>query len=108
MIDNFNVVKKSIETLLEDKKAEQIVGIDLSLCANRHSDFCIIASGTSSRHMGSLGEYIYKYLKQIDLEPKMEGNAKNGWVMIDAGGIEVHLFKPDLRDYYDLETLMRS
>jgi len=108
MINNFKEIKAAIEKLLDDKKAEHIVEIDLSSCNSRLSDLCIIASGTSSRHMQSVGDYVYKYLKELKLSPKLEGDAKSGWIMIDAGGIEIHLFKPELRDYYDLESLMKE
>ncbi len=103
---NTQEIKKDIEKILDDKKAEDIVEIDLSRHLERLSDVCIIASGTSSRHMQSVGDYVYKYLKNLKLAPKIEGDAKSGWILIDAAGVEVHLFKPDLRKYYDLESLM--
>ena len=107
-MNNIKEVKNNIIKLLDEKKAESIVEIDLSSCNYRLSDSCIIASGTSSRHMQSVADYVYRYLKEQKLSPKIQGNAKSGWVMIDAGGIETHLFKPEFREYYDLESLMKD
>lgn len=106
MINNFELIKETVKQMLEDKKAEKIVAFDVSACRSKISDVCIIASGTSARHMGMIGDYIYRYFKKAKLSPSLEGNAKNGWVLVSACGIEVHLFKPDIREYYDLEKLI--
>ena len=105
MID-LKEVKNNLVKLLDEKKAENIVEFDISAYKNRLSDWCIIASGTSSRHAQAVADYAYKYLKEIKLSPRIEGSAKTGWVMIDAGGIELHIFKPDLREYYNIESLL--
>ena len=97
---------RDIVKILDDKKAERIVQIDLSNKANRLTDVCIVASGTSARHVQSVADYIYRFLKNEKLHPQMEGTAKSGWVMIEASGVEVHLFKPELREYYDIESLL--
>lgn len=97
-----------IVNLLDEKKAENIVQFDLTNCNSRMSDICIVASGTSSRHTQSVADYIYRFLKSEKLHPKIEGSAKTGWVMIEASGLEIHLFKPELREYYDLESLLKG
>lgn len=101
-------LKKSIIKILDEKKAENIVEIDLSKCNSRLAESSIIASGTSSRHTQSVADYIYRFLKSEKLSPILEGKAENGWVMIEANGIEIHLFKPELREYYNLEELLSS
>lgn len=101
-------LKEEVIKILDEKKAENIVEIDLSNCNARLSEFAIIASGTSSRHTQSVAEYIYRFLKGKKLHPLLEGNANTGWVMIEANGIEVHLFKPESREYYNLEELLSS
>lgn len=102
------MIVNEILEILADKKAIDIVQIDMKDCNERLSDVCIIASGTSSRHMQSVADYVYRYLKDNVFVPHIEGNAKSGWILIDAGGIEVHMFKPEIREYYNLEELMRS
>lgn len=101
-------LKSEISKILDEKKAENIVEVDLSSSNARLADTCIIASGTSSRHTQSVADYVYKFLKSEKLHPLIEGNSKTGWVMIEAAGIEIHLFKPELREYYDLESLLAS
>lgn len=105
---NTSELTRDIVKILDDKKAENIVQIDLSNKTNRLTDVCIVASGTSSRHVQSVADYIYRFLKNGKLHPKMEGTAKSGWVMIEASGVEVHLFKPELREYYDIESLLSN
>lgn len=94
--------------ILDEKKAVNIVKYDTSSYKNRMSDVCIVASGTSSRHMQSVADYVYKQLKCDGFSPYIEGNAKSGWVLIEANGLELHLFKPELREYYNIEELVRS
>ncbi len=105
---NIENLKKSIIKILDEKKAENIVEIDLSKCNSRLVESSIIASGTSSRHTQAVADYIYRFLKTEKLAPILEGKAESGWVMIEASGVEVHLFKPELREYYNLEELLSS
>ncbi|MDR3030967.1 MAG: ribosome silencing factor [Holosporales bacterium] len=101
-------LKTKILKFLDDKKANNIVEIDASSYNSKLSDLCIIASGTSSRHMQSVADNLYKFLKSECLSPKIEGSSSSGWVLIEAFGIETHLFKPEVRTYYDIESLWRE
>ncbi|MDR0630665.1 MAG: ribosome silencing factor [Holosporales bacterium] len=101
-------IKDNIIKLLIDKKAESISEIDLSSDSSKLSDTCIIASGTSSKHIESVAESVYRYLKTEKFAPKVEGSGQSGWVLIESLGIEIHFFKPKLREYYDLESLYSS
>jgi ribosome-associated protein len=105
---NTEPIKEEILRILDEKKSERIIEFDTSASKARSSDSCIIASGTSSRHMQSVADHVFKFLKSCKLHPIIEGNAKCGWVLIEAAGIEIHLFKPDLREYYDLETFVST
>ncbi len=101
-------MKNLIVNLLNDKKVNDICIFDLSSNSNKLVDYCIIGSGTSSKHTQSVAEYLSKLFKSKGIIPNIEGNAKDGWVIVQANGIEVHLFKPDLRTYYDIESLLLS
>ena len=105
---NSKEVASVLLKILDEKKAEEIVEFDLSDCEAKPSDVCIVASGTSSRHAQSVADYLYRFLKTEKLHPHIEGNAKSGWVMLEAAGVEIHLFKPELREYYNLEELLKS
>jgi len=66
----------------------------------------IVASGTSARHVGALSEYVTQALKQAGYESvPVEGKESCDWVLVDAGNIIVHIFKPETRGYYNLEKM---
>ena len=90
---------------LEDDKAEDIVTIDL---AGRSSltDALVIASGRSSRHVASMAERLARKLKEAGYGTRpIDGLAQGDWVLVDAGDVIVHLFRPEVRQYYDLEGM---
>ena len=96
---------KRIIASLEDDKAEAIVTIDLegrsSLC-----DAAVIASGRSSRHVASIADHLARRLKEQGYGTRpVTGAAQGDWVLVDAGEIIVHVFRPEVRDYYDLEGM---
>ena len=96
---------KRIINSLEDDKAEGIVTIDLegrsSLC-----DAAVIASGRSSRHVASIADHLARRLKEQGYGTRpVTGAAQGDWVLVDAGEIIVHVFRPEVRDYYDLEGM---
>ncbi len=91
--------------ILSDNKAEDIVQIDLrgksSVC-----DYMVIASGRSSRQVAALSEKLAEELKQAHAVPStMEGKETGDWVLIDAGDIVVHVFRPEVREFYQLEKM---
>lgn len=66
----------------------------------------IIASGTSQRHVGSLADHISEKLKFAGLPPlSVEGTEYCDWVLVDAGDIIVHIFRPEIRSFYNLEKM---
>lgn len=70
------------------------------------ADFFVICSGTSDRMLQALAsDLLEQAKKQFRLTGKMEGQPREGWVLVDFGDIVVHLFSPDRRDYYRLEEL---
>ena len=96
---------KRIRISLEDDKAEEIVTIDLggrsSLC-----DAVVIASGRSSRHVMSIAEHLARRLKEEGYGSRpVNGAAQGDWALVDAGDVIVHVFRPDVREYYDLEGM---
>jgi ribosome-associated protein len=96
---------KRILVSLDDDKAENIVTIDLegrsALC-----DSAVIASGRSSRHVGAMAEHLARRLKEAGYGTRpISGQGQGDWVLVDAGDVIVHLFRPEVRDYYDLEGM---
>ena len=96
---------KRIVTSLEDDKAEDIITVNLegrsSLC-----DAAVIASGRSSRHVMSIAEHLARRLKEEGYGTRpVTGAAQGDWVLVDAGDVIVHVFRPEVREYYDLEGM---
>jgi len=90
---------------LDDDKAVDIVSIDLTGKTSL-ADFMVIASGTSQRHISAMADHISKRTKQAGYKrPSIEGQALADWVLIDTGDIIVHLFRPEVRDFYALEKM---
>lgn len=90
---------------LEDDKAEDIVTIDVR-GKSSIADMLIIASGRSTRHVAALAEHLLRRLKDAGAEGvKVEGLSASEWVLIDAGDVIVHLFKPETRAFYNIERI---
>jgi ribosome-associated protein len=90
---------------LDEAKAEEIVTIDL---AGKTSigDFMLIATGRSDRHVGAIAEQISKKLKEQGLgRVRVEGLEACDWVLIDTGDIIVHVFRDEVREFYNLEKM---
>jgi ribosome-associated protein len=90
---------------LSDAKAEDIVAIDL---AGKTSigDHMVIASGRSQRHVGAIADQLRDKLKSAGYgNPRMEGLPHCDWVLIDSGDIIVHIFRPEVRQFYNLEKM---
>ena len=94
-----------IEASLADDKALDPVSIDLT-GKTSIADAMIVASGTSQRHLASMAEHLLDRLKAAGLSGlRAEGQGQSDWVLIDAGDVIVHLFRPEIRSFYDLEKL---
>ena len=98
-------IKKLIEKILDNNKAQNIATIDLK---NKSyiADYMVIASGTSSRHLQALSEILVTELKKLGLDNcRMEGKDSNDWKLVDAYDVIVHIFHPDKREFYNLEKM---
>ena len=94
-----------ILTALEDGKAEEIVKIDLR-GKSAIADWMVIASGRSSRQVAALADQVVDSLKQeMGVFCKIEGKDQGDWVLIDAGDVIVHVFRPEVREFYQLEKM---
>ncbi len=98
-------LQRFVAGALADAKAEDIVTIDLD-GKTTIADFMVIASGRSKRHVGAVAARLLKQLKD-DGTPALaaEGRENSDWVLIDAGDIIVHVFRPEVRALYNLEKM---
>ena len=90
---------------LEDNKAFDVVSINL-IGRSSIADYMIVASGNSSRQVTSMADNLVKTYKEIGLRPSSpEGMSNGDWVLIDAKDILIHIFRPEVRDFYSLEKM---
>jgi ribosome-associated protein len=90
---------------LDDDKAEDVVAIDLR-GRSSVADHMVICSGRSSRQVGSIAEKLADRLKEdFGRSVKIEGKDQGDWVLLDAGDVIVHVFRPEVRDFYQLEKM---
>ena len=98
-------LKNKIINSLEDIKAVNPIAIDVTKISSL-TDFMVIASGTSNRHIAAISEHILEDLKETNISGiKIEGQGGDDWVLVDAGDVVIHLMSADAREFYDLESL---
>ena len=96
---------KLILSRLDDMKAEDTVTIDLR-GKSAFSDYMVVTTGRVNRHVGAIAENVAKGLKESGIaKPHVEGLPNCDWVLIDSGDVIVHIFRPEVREFYNLERL---
>ncbi|MCH9764782.1 MAG: ribosome silencing factor [Alphaproteobacteria bacterium] len=97
---------KEIVQWLDDAKAEDIVTIPLT-GKSSIGDFMVVASGRTDRHVGAVADQVRRKLKSSGFgsSVRVEGMDACDWVLIDTGDIVVHIFRPEVRDFYNLEKM---
>ena len=98
------MARRAVE-VASDKQADNIVMLDTrQVCS--FADYFVICSGNSTRQIESIWHEINETLKREGAKPyRSEGNADSGWILLDLGGVVVHIFSPTQRDYYCLDDL---
>ena len=98
-------LRKLVMTALEDLKAEDIVEMDVH-DKTSVTDYVVIASGTSNRHVKSIAGNVVAETKPAGYRTLgVEGEDEAEWVLVDLGDVVVHVMQPKVRDFYDLESL---
>lgn len=93
---------------LDDAKAEEIVEIPLEGKSSM-GDYMVVASGRSDRHVGAIADQVSQKLKEAGYtRVRVEGQEACDWVLIDAGDIIVHVFRPEVREFYNLEKMWQT
>lgn len=90
---------------LEDSKAEDIVSINIA-GKSALGDYMVVVSGRSNRHVAAICEHLITDLKDEGFAaPRVEGLEAGDWVLIDTGDIIVHVFRPEIREFYNIEKM---
>ncbi|MBR1914991.1 MAG: ribosome silencing factor [Alphaproteobacteria bacterium] len=96
-----------VQKVLDDNKAEDIVVIDLE-GKTSIAEQMVVASGTSNRHVAAISEKLMEALKKAGCKATIEGEVKADWVLIDAFDVIVHIFRPEVRAFYNLEKMWQA
>ncbi|MDN2567739.1 ribosome silencing factor [Aquibium sp. A9E412] len=109
--NGMDAVSRAITTVLaslEDSKAEDIVSIDIQGKSSL-ADAMVIASGRSHRHVAAVADHLMRALKDAGLgTARVEGLSGADWVLIDAGDVIVHIFRPEVRAFYNIEKMWQA
>ncbi|MCS6758102.1 MAG: ribosome silencing factor [Candidatus Devosia euplotis] len=93
---------------LEDAKAEGIVAVDI-VGKSSLADHMVVASGRSQRHVGAVADQMVTALRDAGYgKPRIEGLPHCDWVLVDAGDVIVHIFRPEVREFYNIEKMWQA
>jgi ribosome-associated protein len=95
---------KAILTELEEMKAEDTVTIDLKGTSSV-ADFVVVTTGRSNRQVAAIADRVIERLHKLHVKTKVEGKQTGDWVLVDAGDVIVHVFRPEVRTFYNLEKM---
>ena len=102
-----NEILEIVKSSLEDGKAEDVIVIDLRGKTSIANEM-VVASGNSDRHVISIAQRIQENLKEAGYKSVSAGETKGDWVLIDAFDVIVHIFRPEVREFYNLEKMWNA
>ena len=107
MNQDIEIIKQIVD-FLDDRKAEDIVALDLRQHANI-ADYFIIATGANKPHLKALYDGLQRLFRDAGFKAfQKEGLPESGWMIMDYHGVMVHIFERELREFYDLEKLWKD
>ena len=93
---------------LEDAKAEETVAIDVT-GKSPLSDYMVVTTGRSNRHVGAVADQLVRALREAGFsKPRVEGLPHCDWVLVDSGDVIVHIFRPEVREFYNIEKMWQA
>jgi ribosome-associated protein len=93
---------------LDDAKAEQTVAIDVT-GKSALSDHMVVTTGRSNRHVGAVADQLVRALREAGFaKPRVEGLPHCDWVLVDGGDVIVHIFRPEVREFYHIEKMWQA
>ena len=96
---------ETVHAAVEELKARDVAEIDVR-GKSSVTDFMVVASGTSTRHVKSIADEVVRFAKKLDVQPLgVEGEREAEWVLVDLGDVVVHVMLPRVREFYALERL---
>ena len=105
VLDEGDLLASQIVQWLDDAKAEEIVSIDIK-GKTSIGDYMIVATGRTDRHVGAIADQLTRSLKEYGVSNvRVEGEQTCDWVLVDVGATIVHIFRPEVREFYNLEKM---
>ncbi len=93
---------------LDDAKAENTIAIDIAGKSSL-ADHMVVTSGRSNRHVSAVADQVVKALREAGFDkPRVEGLPHADWVLVDGGDVIVHIFRPEVREFYNLEKMWQA
>jgi ribosome-associated protein len=93
---------------LDDAKAEQTVAIDIAGKSSL-ADHMVVTSGRSNRHVAAVADQVMKAMRENGFgKPRVEGLPHADWVLVDGGDVIVHIFRPEVREFYNIEKMWQA
>ena len=93
---------------LDDAKAEQTVSIDIAGKSSL-ADYMVVTSGRSNRHVSAVADQLVKAFREKGFtKPRIEGLPHADWVLVDGGDVIVHIFRPEVREFYNIEKMWQA
>lgn len=103
-----NSAVELILNVLDDAKAEETVSVDITGKSSL-ADHMIVTSGRSQRHVGAVADQIIRALREHGFgKPRVEGLPHCDWVLVDTGDVIVHIFRPEVREFYNIEKMWQA
>lgn len=93
---------------LDDAKAEETIAVDITGKSSL-ADHMVVTSGRSQRHVGAVADQVITALRDAGHgKPRVEGLPHCDWVLVDAGDVIVHIFRPEVREFYNIEKMWQA
>ena len=93
---------------LDDAKAEQTVSVDIAGKSSL-ADYMVVTSGRSNRHVSAVADQLVKAFREAGFgKPRIEGLPHADWVLVDGGDVIVHIFRPEVREFYNIEKMWQA
>lgn len=93
---------------LEDAKAEDVVAIDITGKSSL-ADHMVVTTGRSNRHVAAVADQLVKAMREHGFDkPRIEGLPHADWVLVDGGDVIVHIFRPEVREFYNIEKMWQA
>ena len=99
-----NALQRIVAASLDDAKADDVLEIDLRGKTSL-GDLMLIATGRSTTHVGAIADRVIRACKDVGVAVKVEGLPHCDWVLVDASDVIVHIFRPEVRQFYNLEKM---